>query len=71
MCIRDRDFRAALAIDPRHVTALGGLGKLHATRGQYELAAASFRAVLEVDAQNPAARENLSRLARIARDGLE
>lgn len=63
--IAEEDFRAALALDARHALALGGIGQIQATRGEYELAATSFRAVLEIEPQNPVARENLARLARL------
>lgn len=66
--IAEEDFRVALALNPEHILALGGLGQLQATRGEYELAAASYRAVLKSDPQNGPARENLARLARIAKE---
>jgi tetratricopeptide (TPR) repeat protein len=59
----EQDFRDALVLSPDHVIARGGLGQVQAQRGQYELAAASFKAVLARDPENAAARENLHRLA--------
>jgi tetratricopeptide (TPR) repeat protein len=59
------DFTAALRVDPKNVLARGGLGQVQAARGDYEAAAASFRAVLETDPTHAGAREALSRLARL------
>jgi Flp pilus assembly protein TadD len=58
----EQDFRDALKLTPDHVLARGGLGQVQAARGEYEAAAASFKAVLERDPQNREARENLRRL---------
>ncbi len=55
----DAELRAALAIDPEYLPARGELGRVQALAGQYALAAASFKAVLERDPGNVAARENL------------
>ncbi len=55
----ESDYQAALQLAPTHVLARGGLGRVQATRGEYELAAASFRAVLAVSPDNAAARENM------------
>ena len=57
----ESDFRAALAKNPDEVLALGGLGQIHATRGEYDLAAKQFTAVLQRDPRNAAARANLER----------
>lgn len=67
----EEDFRAALAATPTHVLARYGLGQIQASRGEYELAAASFRAVVEADPQFADAREKLGRLARLVSDAPE
>jgi tetratricopeptide (TPR) repeat protein len=55
----ENDYREALKLDPSHVLARGGLGQVQATRGEYELAAQSWQAVLTADPDNAKARENL------------
>jgi tetratricopeptide (TPR) repeat protein len=63
----EADFRAALKLDPSHVLGRGGMGLVHATRGEYELAAAAFQAVLVKDPDNALARKNLEQLGPMLR----
>lgn len=60
--LAETDFLEALRLDPDHLLARGGLGQVQAVRGEYALAAESFRAVLRVDPQNQQAAANLERL---------
>lgn len=61
--LAENDFHEALKIRPDSVLARGGLGEVQLARGDFDGAVASFRAVLQVDPQNPDARKNLERLA--------
>lgn len=64
--LAERDFQEALALDPRDLVALGGLGNLQARRGDLDQAAATYKAILALDPQNASARENLRRLGQRA-----
>lgn len=59
----ENDYREALKLDAAHVLARYGLGQVQATRGEYELAAKSWQAVLAADPDNVQARESLRVLA--------
>lgn len=64
----ERDFRAALELNPEWVPARGGLGHVQALNGDYDGAVASFKAVLALDPQNAAARANLQKLAQLGKE---
>ncbi|MDP2312513.1 MAG: tetratricopeptide repeat protein [Pseudomonadota bacterium] len=64
----ERDYRAALDLDATHVLARGGLAQVQADRGEYELAAASWQAILVKDPDNVQARENLRRIGPLLKE---
>ncbi len=55
----ERFFLKAVELDPRGVEALNSLGVLEARRNRWDLAAAYFQAVLDIDPRHPFARRNL------------
>jgi tetratricopeptide (TPR) repeat protein len=58
----EASFRAAVLADPQLLEARGAIGTIRAQKGDLEAAATQFRAVLQADADNAQARENLERI---------
>ncbi len=61
--LAENDFREALKMEADSVLARGGLAEVQLAKGDFDGAVTSFKAVLQTDPQNAAARQNLDRLA--------
>ena len=59
----ERNYRKALAADPRNADALTGLGLIAAARQNYEQASRHFRAAIAIDKRHFDARLGLARIA--------
>jgi len=65
----EADFRQAVLLDSGLVPARGAIGRVRWLRGDLEAAAEAFRAVLRIDPDNDAARENLRRVEALQARG--
>src|SRR5437868_150583 len=61
----EREFRAAIEADPRHIDALNNLGALLQLSRQHDEALALYRRALEVQPGNVRGLENLARLLQL------
>ena len=58
----ERDFRQAVLLDPTFAAAHGEIGRIRAVKGDVAAAEQAWNAVLRIDPNNVAARDNLRRL---------
>ncbi len=63
--LAEEDFRNAVLADPRLAEARGAIGHIQALRGDLPAAQESFKAVLALQPDNEAARENLRRVTEL------
>lgn len=63
--LAEEDFRNAVLAEPRLAEARGAIGHIQALRGDLPAAAESFKAVLLLQPENSAARENLKRVTEL------
>jgi Flp pilus assembly protein TadD len=65
----EADLRQAVLLDSGLVQARGAIGRIRWLRGDLDAAAEAFRAVLRIDPDNDAARENLRRVEALQARG--